>query len=154
MSSKKFEEFKQGVFTPLNKEKCLNKIPPFYRSSLERSLMIVLDKNPRVIAWNSEQTVIPYKHPIENRFARYFVDFYMKILIGEKTYEYIIEVKPKKQCSKPTVSKNKKQSTILYENVQWAINQAKWESARKWAKAKNMEFKIMTEEDIDFLGKA
>lgn len=151
-NNKKFSEYKQGFFTPLNKDKCKNKVPPFYRSSLERSLMIVLDKNPRVLLWSSEQVIIPYKNPVQNKMSRYFVDFYMKLQIGEQIKEYIIEVKPKKMCSKPLLNKNKKPSTILYENVQWVINQAKWESATKWAKAKNMEFIIFNEENVNSLG--
>lgn len=148
-----FREFKQGVFKPINKDKCLNKTEIVYRSGLERSVMIVLDKNVNVIKWGSENVVIPYFKPIEERMARYFVDFYIEIKIGEEIKKYIVEVKPHSQLTvKP--HGNKKTSTILYENIQFAVNKAKWEAAEKWAKNKGMEFLIITEKNIDsILGK-
>jgi hypothetical protein len=150
-----YREFKQGLYNPLNPAKCLNKTPPEYRSGLERKLMSVLDKNPNVIQWSSEKVIVPYKHPIKTAkagiptFARYFVDFYMKIKIGEVIKEFLIEVKPLRQCSKPEPHGNKKPSTILYENVMWAINQAKWEAATKFCIKKNYKFIIINEENIN-----
>lgn len=152
-----YREFKQGLFKPKNSKKCLNKNPPEYRSGLERSLMVILDKNPRVIEWSSEQVIIPYKHPLKSKkagrpeYARYFVDFYMKLQIGEKEEKFLIEVKPHRQTEKPKPHGNKKQSTIIYENSMWAINQAKWEAAEKFCKKKNMKFLIMTEKNISSL---
>lgn len=154
-----FREFKQGIFSPSNKEKCLNKTLPVYRSSLERSLMIILDKNPNVLAWSSEQVIIPYKHPIKSaqsgtpQYSRYFVDFYLKMKIGETIKEFIVEVKPHKQTESPTSHGNKKPTTILYENSQWAINQAKWDAATKWCEKKGYKFLIITEKNIDQISK-
>lgn len=156
-----YREFKQGIFKPVNGSKCLNKGDIFYRSNLELKLMLVLDKNPNIVEWSSEKVVIPYKHPIKTaqagvpQYARYFVDFYIKIKIGEILKEYIIEVKPDKQTRQAVNHGNKKQSTLLYEQMNFAINQAKWEAAKKWCneqqskKRSNIEFIIITEKNID-----
>lgn len=150
-----YKEFKQGLFKPSDTLKCLNKTHPEYRSGLELKLMLVLDKNPNVISWSSEKVIVPYVHPVKSaqagtpQYARYFVDFYMKLKVGELIKEYLIEVKPSRQCEKPTAHGNKKTSTILYENVMWAINQAKWEAAKKYCEKKNYKFIIINETNID-----
>jgi len=150
-----FREFKQGQFKPSNREKCLNKTNPEYRSGLEMKVMTVLDKNPNVLQWSSEQIIIPYIHPIKSaergspEYARYYADFYIKLKIGEQIKELVVEVKPKRQCEKPTTHGNKKTSTLLYENVMWAVNQAKWEAATAYCKKKNYIFVIINEDNID-----
>lgn len=150
-----YREFKQGLYKPMNPEKCLNKTPPEFRSGLERKLMLVLDKNPNVIKWSSEKVIIPYVHPLksaksgQNEYARYFVDFYMKLKMGEGYKEFLVEVKPDSQTKKPSCHGNKKQSTIVYENSMWAINQSKWQAAKKYCEKKNLQFIIITEKNID-----
>lgn len=160
MAGKKrtFREFKQGLFRPTNPAKCLNQTPPEYRSGLEMKLMVVLDKNDNIIQWSSEKVVIPYFKRIENRMARYFVDFYFKIKIGELVKEFIVEVKPQKQTENPMgkpAHGNKKKSTIIYEQTMFITNTDKWEAAKKWCeeqkrtKNRDIEFIIITEQNID-----
>jgi hypothetical protein len=155
MPKRTYREFKQGQFKPINKQKCLNKTNPEYRSGLEMKVMTVLDKNPNVLEWSSEMIVIPYIHPVKTaqsgspQYSRYFVDFYIKLKVGETVKELVVEVKPKKQCSKPQAHGNKKTSTLLYENVMWAVNQAKWEAATAYCKKKNYIFVIRNEDNID-----
>lgn len=156
-----YREFKQGLYKPQNPGKCLNKTPPEYRSGLERKLMLVLDKNPNVVEWSSEKVIIPYKHPVKSaqsgtpQYARYFVDFYMKLKIGEVVKEFLIEVKPDRQTREATKHGNKKQSTLLYEQIQFAINTSKWDAAKKWCedqkrlKNRDIKFLIITEKNID-----
>lgn len=156
-----YREFKQGLYKPQNPSKCLNKTPPEYRSGLERKLMLVLDKNPNVIEWSSEKVIVPYKHPVKSaqsgtpQYARYFVDFYMKLKVGEVVKEYLVEVKPERQTRKAENHGNKKQSTLLYEQLQFAINTSKWEAAKKWCedqkrlKNRDIKFLIITEKNID-----
>jgi len=122
--------------------------------------MLVLDKNPNVISWSSEQTVIPYYKSIEKRNARYFVDFCFRIRISEtEVKEFIVELKPSKQCVKPTTHGNKKPSTILYEQMTYRTNQDKWAAAEKWCeekrrKGRDVSFIIITEKNINtILGK-
>lgn len=149
---KKFDEFKQGLFTPLNKKKCLNKGEIVFRSSLELKMMRILDNNPLVLEWNSEGTIVPYIKPGPvPKPARYFVDFYFKIKIGETEKKFLVEVKPYRQSKRPEKHGNKKASTILYENLQFLINTKKWEAAEKYAKDKGMQFLVITEKNIDQL---
>lgn len=158
MSKKRtYREFRQGIYKPVNKEKCLNKSPIVFRSFLEARLFRILDSNPSVLKWSSEETVIPYVHPIKTQesgqktYARYFVDVFMEMKIGDEIKRFIVEIKPFKQTEKPEVNNRKKPSTILYENAMYSINMAKWTAAKAWAKKKNMEFMIITEKNIDYL---
>ena len=66
----------KGYFKPKNPKKY--KGDPtniIYRSSWECKLMIRLDEDPNVISWGSEEIIIPYRSPIDNKIHRYFVDF-------------------------------------------------------------------------------
>jgi len=57
-----------------------------------------LDKDPSIVEWSSEEHVIPYRSPIDNRMHRYFVDFYIKKKMPDgKTRVALIEIKPKAQ---------------------------------------------------------
>lgn len=156
MASKRtFREFKQGIFKPKNKQKCINKDQIVYRSGLECSFMLKLDNNPNVIQWSSESIIIPYFKSVENRSARYYVDFWFKIVLPDKTTkEFIVEIKPHRQTLPPTESKKKKASTILYENIMFKTNEDKWKAAQQWCsdyqkRGKNISFLIITEKNID-----
>lgn len=93
----------QGKFSPKNYKKY--KGDPtniIYRSSWELTFMKYCDSNPNVLEWGSEEIVIPYKSPLDNRYHRYFVDFYIKVQEkGGAIKKYLIEVKPKKQTVAP-----------------------------------------------------
>jgi hypothetical protein len=160
MPSKKrsYREFKQGLYRPTNPAKCLNTTPPEYRSGLEMKLMNVLDRNSNIIKWSSEKVIIPYFKRVEQRMARYFVDFYFQIKIGDVIKEFIVEVKPQRQTENPLDKPshgNKKKSTILYEQTMFITNTDKWEAAKKWCneqkrtKNRDIEFIIITEQNID-----
>ena len=140
--------FIQGIFRPINKDKFIGKTAIF-RSSFERKFFLWADKNPNVLEWGSENIVIPYISPLDNRYHRYYVDAYMVIKEGTKIKKYLIEIKPYNQTIPPKVSKKKKPSTIIYEQNAWSVNQAKWESAKKYAEAKGAQFLIITEKDLN-----
>ena len=150
----KFSKFKnskwlQGHYIPRNLEKYVgdpNKIT--FRSSWEKRLMIYLDKNPNVIKWNSECTVLPYKSPIDNQFHRYYVDFSAKIKTKDGDKTFLIEVKPYVQTQKPVVTKRKKTSTLLEEEKTYLVNQAKWKVAKEYAKKMGAEFIVITEKEL------
>lgn len=155
----KDERYKQGFFTPINKQKCINKDPIIYRSSYEMFIMLFLDKKETVLEWGSETHDIWYelpcevtpKYPTGKRPAKYIMDFYVKTNgVDGKIRKYLLEFKPERQTVKPTVSKNKKRSTVLYENLTWAKNTLKWEAAKKWCAARgDYTFLIVTEKNID-----
>ena len=108
------------------------------------------DKSPKVKRWGSESFTIPYTHPIKGTRSRYYPDgiVWMDRGPNTKTEKYVIEIKPDAQTRAPKVSKRKKQKTVLYEQVQWAINQAKWETAVGWCKKRGMTFLILTEKHL------
>jgi hypothetical protein len=146
---KKNKNFSQGKYNLINKDKYRGSFPIIYRSSLELTAFRYLDKNPNIISWGSESVIIPYKSPIDGRMHRYFVDLVAELKSRDGTIKkLLIEVKPEKQTLPPTISKRKKQSTIIYENTQYAINLAKWEYAKKWAAQKNYIFLILNEKAL------
>lgn len=64
--------------------------------------MCYCDDSESVISWGSEEIIVPYKSPIDNKMHRYFVDFIVetKQHDGSKAIQ-LIEIKPKKQCKPP-----------------------------------------------------
>jgi hypothetical protein len=156
--SRSYKEFKQGIFHPIHKEKYKGKNLPVYRSGLEMNVMLILDKNPNVLEWESEsgKCIVPYINPSTNRPARYFVDFWIKIKINESIKEFLIEVKPKSQVTLREYTSKAKPSTILHSKITFAINQAKWNAAKEKcdklkSKGTNIEFVVITEENIEQL---
>lgn len=144
---KKDDRFIQGVFKPKNPKKFMGEYAIF-RSSYERRFMLWADKNPNVLEWGSEKVIIPYLSPIDNKMHRYYVDAYIVLKEGNSIKKYLIEIKPYSQTQPPKPSKKKKKETVLYENIQWQINNAKWESAKKYAQTKGAEFIILTENEL------
>lgn len=147
--TKKFREFKQGLFKPINPSKCLNKSDITYRSHMEFRFMKMCDKNPLVLEWSSESIIIPYHNVVKNKVCRYFVDAYVKIQTPQGEKQFIIEIKPERQTEKPKASNRKKKSTIIYENAMYAVNTKKWEAAKQFARKRGMEFLIITEKDLE-----
>lgn len=110
--------------------------------------MTYLDENPNVIEWSSEEIIIPYISPIDNRKHRYFPDFLIKIKTRDgSTKTMLIEVKPKHQATEPKVQKRKTKQYIT-EVTTWATNQAKWKYAKEYCIDRGWEFKILTEDEI------
>lgn len=141
------DKFKQGVFTPKNKGKFIGNFA-VYRSSYELKFMRWADNNANVLEWSSERIIVPYISPIDRRGHRYYVDFYITIMEGHNKVKYLVEIKPEKQTKPPTVSKKKKRETVIYEQTQWTINQAKWQAATEYAKARGMKFIVITEKEL------
>ena len=119
-----------------------------YRSLWERKFMVYCDKNENILEWGSEEVVVPYHSPIDNRYHRYFPDFYIKVRESNgKIKKMIIEIKPFKQCVEPKVQK-KKTKGYIFEVVEYAKNQAKWEAAKEWCLDRGYEFKVLTENEL------
>lgn len=118
-----------------------------YRSGWELKLMNYLDRHPNVITWASEELVIPYLSPIDNRVHRYFTDFVIQVKKRDgSTATMVIEVKPSSQTKPPRKSKDKHR--MIQEHVTYLVNNAKWEAARSFCEQKGWEFKIMTEKEL------
>ena len=119
-----------------------------YRSLWERKFMRYCDLNENILEWGSEEIVVPYRSPVDNRYHRYFPDFYIKYKDNNgKIKKSIIEIKPYKQCIEPKVQKRKTKGYI-YEVVEYAKNQAKWEAAKEWCLDHGYEFKVLTENEL------
>ena len=68
-------KFHKGRYVLKNPDKYVgNKDNIVYRSSWEKVMMINLDNNPNVWKWTSEETVIPYISPLDNRRHKYYMD--------------------------------------------------------------------------------
>ena len=139
----------KGRYKPKRPEKYIgNPTNIIYRSLLERRFMLYCDKCKNILEWGSEEIVVPYKSPIDNRVHRYFVDFVVKIKNKDGVTEtLLIEVKPKKQCSPPK-KPMKKNRRFLNEIKNWGINSAKWKAATEYAENKGWRFIIITDETL------
>jgi len=119
-----------------------------YRSSWELKFMKYCDSNPSILEWGSEEFFIPYLSPVDNRVHRYFPDFFVKVKDKNgKKVKYIIEVKPKHQCSPPKPQKRKTKQWINAVET-YSVNQAKWKYATEFCKDRGIKFKILTEDHL------
>jgi|TARA_R100000353_G_scaffold17781_3_gene16607 hypothetical protein len=119
-----------------------------YRSLWERKFMVYCDNQTKILEWGSEEIVLPYRSPIDNKVHRYYPDFYIKVRESNgKIKRYIIEIKPKKQTVEPKMKKRKTKGYI-YEVYEYAKNQAKWKAAEEFCKDRMWEFKVLTEDEL------
>ena len=138
-----------GKFSPKNTNKYLgDPTNIWYRSLWERRVMVHLDENASVIEWSNEEIVIPYLSPVDNRWHRYFPDFFVRVKNKSGIVEsMILEVKPLKQSIAPQVKKRITKGYIT-EVMTYGVNQAKWKAASEYCKDRNWAFKVITEQDL------
>lgn len=146
---KKYKQFRQGIYKPVNPYKYEGATFPRYLSSWELKFFKWCDRNPHVIKWSSENVCIPYISPVDGKMHRYFVDNVVHVKDGDKIVKYLIEIKPHKQTQPPKTHGNKKRTTVIYEQATWSINQAKWAAAKAWADKNRYIFQIVTEKDFN-----
>ena len=120
-----------------------------YRSLMERRFMEWCDSNDKCYKWSSEEVVIPYISPIDNKQHRYFPDF----LIQTPKGWFLIEVKPLTQSRPPKklVVENlelKKKRRYIKSVQTWLVNEAKWKAANKVCEKKGWSFQILTEKQL------
>lgn len=140
--------YKQGIYTAKNREKYVGNVDNIvYRSSWELQFMKWADLNPNVLKWNSEEMVVGYISPVDNRQHRYFVDFI--VMVKTKTGDirkYAVEIKPEIQTLPPKQKRNKKR--LLEESMTYAVNQAKWAAAHQFCQKRGIEFIVLTEKHL------
>jgi endonuclease YncB( thermonuclease family) len=141
--------FHKRKFIPTNPHKYTGDVSNIImRSSWETRFANWCDKNPAVVYWSSEETVIPYLCPTDNKLHRYFIDFKIKIKQKDGTIRvFLIEIKPLKQTSAPNFPGRKTQRYLM-ESYTFIKNQAKWKAASEYAKDRGWEFKILTENEL------
>lgn len=141
--------YHKSRYTPIHPEKYEgDPTNIIMRSSWERKFAIWCDSNSAVLKWVSEETIIPYVCPTDNRVHRYFVDFKIRVKDSSGNIRtYLIEVKPDKQTRPPETPKRKTKQYII-EVMTWGKNEAKWKAARNYCADRGYEFKILTEYDL------
>jgi hypothetical protein len=136
-------------YTPVHTEKYAgDPTNIIMRSSWETKFAIWCDHNPSIIQWVSEEIVIPYICPTDNRAHRYFVDFVIKVRERSGAIKtYLVEIKPDAQ-TRPPIKPSKTTRRYLTEVMAYGKNQAKWTAATEYARRRGWEFKVLTEYDL------
>lgn len=136
-------KYANGLYTLKNPEKYVGKIAPRYRSSWELAFMTFCDNHPSVLRWASESIRIPYKNPLTGKDTNYVPDFFLqyKDAQGNERAE-IVEIKPTKETSLESAGKS------TYNRAMVAINHSKWAAAKAWCANHNINFRIVTEQDM------
>lgn len=139
----------QGYFKPKNPQKYKGDPTNIvYRSSWELKLMTYLDSHKDIINWGSEEIIIHYRSPIDNKIHRYFPDFIVtKINKEGKKETALIEVKPLAQ-TKPPKKQEKVTKKYITEVTTWGINEAKWKAANEYCSDRGWSFHIFTEREL------
>ena len=140
-----------GKYKPVNPKKYVgNTSQIVYRSLWERKLMVYCDHNDKVLEWGSEEVIIPYLAPWDNKVHRYFPDFYMKVKQANgKTKRFIIAAIPKYQCKSPPANPKRKTMKRFNEVKTYPINQAKWKYANEFCLEHGTEFKVLTDDHLN-----
>ena len=137
--------YHQGVFEPINKKKCLNyryHLDISYRSSWEQKFYAYLDNTNSIIAWGVEIFQILYYDPIRQKQGIYVPDVYFEYIgVDKKIHRVMAEIKPKKEADITKASNG-------YDKLAYARNMCKWKSAIEYCKKRNIEFKVLTEDEL------
>ena len=140
--------FAQGKFTLKNPKKYMGNKTPTYRSGWEFTFMKFCDEHPSVSQWASESIRIPYRNPLTGKQTIYVPDFFIAYADrGGKQKVELIEVKPANQTHREKLGRSK------HNQAAWIVNQAKWEAAYAYCKQNNIQFRIVTEDDIFHSGR-
>ena len=118
------------------------------RSLWERKVCKYMDMNENIVRWGSEEIVIPYVSPLDNKVHRYFPDFIAEIKTDTgKIKTKVIEVKPYKQTQEPERGQKRK-ATVINECATYSVNQAKWKAAKAFCEQRGWKFTILTEKEL------
>ena len=141
----------KGKYRPSNPKKYKgNPSQVIYRSLWERKFMVYCDSNDNILEWGSETVIIPYVSPWDGKVHRYFPDFIIKAKQSNGSIRsFVIEVKPKYQCKSPPENPKRKTKKWFNDVKNWTINQAKWKHANEFCIDNGMEFKILTEDQLN-----
>lgn len=140
----------KGYFKPINPSKYKGDLSNIiYRSGWEAKFMAFLDKHPDVIQWSSEETIVPYKSPVDGKWHRYFPDFIVKKKNRDGKIETVmVEIKPEAQTKEP-VKKKTINKAYINEVMTYGVNQAKWAAAREFCEDRKWKFQIITEKELN-----
>lgn len=111
------------------------------RSSWEVRFLNWCDNNKAIKSYSSEEIIVSYISPIDQKRHRYFPD---AKIVAQDDRVYLIEIKPNHQTKPP----NKKSKRYLTEATTYMVNQAKWKAAREYCDRRGWQFKILTEYEL------
>lgn len=120
----------------------------YFRSLWEYATFKWLDANKNIVEWSSEEIIIPYINPLDNKVHRYYPDLWIKF---NNSKEYIVEIKPRYQ-TEPPKKRARRSKKSLQESITFVKNKAKWDAAKSYTKKRNIEFVIWTEDTLRKLG--
>lgn len=143
-------QFLQGRFNPINKQKYRGDVNNIiYRSSYELAMFRWLDSTDQIVAWASEELIIPYISPVDGKKHRYFTDVVAWIKQHDNSVKkFVIEIKPYDQTQKPKKGSKEKEEAFKNRVFEYAVNQAKWAAAREHCRSTGGEFIVLTEREI------
>lgn len=144
------KRYLQGRFRPHFPEKYKGDPTKIYwRSSWELQVMKWLDNHSSIVEWSSEETIIPYKSPIDRKYHRYFPDFKITVNKNGILEHYIVEVKPKAQTKPPKKKATGKPSKAYVRQVEtFLVNSAKFEAAQQYCDKRGYKFMLITEDNL------
>ena len=120
-----------------------------YRSMWEKWCFKWCDENSDVKIWSSEEVVVPYFYEVDKKYHRYFVDLKVTFISGKTV---LIEIKPDKETKPPVNPSGKKTKRYINEGLTYVKNINKWKAAKRYAKDRNWEFVIWTENTLESMG--
>lgn len=135
-------------FIPKNPHKYVGDVDNIWaRSSWEVTCMKWLDSRDAVIRWGSEEIIIPYLSPEDNKVHRYFPDFFVEYVDENGVVKKeVLEVKPRHETDEKYAKHDRSKKAL-------AVNEAKWKAASIWCEQRNMNFRVLTEHSIFYQGK-
>lgn len=141
--------FHKRKYKPIHPEKYIgDHTNIIMRSSWETKFALWCDKNSAVINWSSEETIVPYVSPVDNKHHRYFIDFKIKVQTKDGNLKtYLVEVKPDAQ-TRPPVPPSKRSKRYIEEVLTWGVNESKWKAATRYANDRQWDFIILTEHHL------
>lgn len=139
--------YTQGKYHVINKDKYKGNVSGvFYRSSWELKYFRYCDITRSILAWSSEEVVIPYRG-LDGSVHRYFMDVWIRYRNKDtgQLEDRIVEIKPFDQTRPP--KKQKRRTKQYDERVKTYItNQLKWKAADNFAKKRGWRFSVITEQ--------
>lgn len=109
-----------------------------YKSSLEHKFIKYCEINSHILKFSLEPFPIYYISPKDRQEHRYYVDFIVYFDTGDVI---LVEIKPSSQTVAP-------KGRDPEEWITYAVNLAKWEAARKFARKHGFKFTICTEKEL------
>ena len=119
-----------------------------YKSKLEYIAFRFADLNPKIVKFSVEPFNIKYIKPLDNKEHRYYIDLFLEFQTGEK---FLVEVKSKAETHPPKKPKSFNARTANnYKTAleTYIVNTAKWKAVKNFAESNNMNFLILTEDEL------